>query len=206
MKYIKQEFADFHAKGTPQHYIRPQIEAHIHWKELISRMRYHNQSLSEGEIVTVMEQLEKTVSELLAQGFAVEIGNLGYLSPSLGLKKGKEMDSLEGNDPKRNAQSIKVDGIDVSINRKFVEKVDKMAHIEYGGTVRLRQKVYTKPQRLEKAKEHIRRYGFIRIFDYMNLVNVSHTQAVVELREFANDPETHIARQGRKASLMYVLK
>lgn len=203
MKYVKQEFADFHDKGTPQHYFKPVLEVHIHWEEMINRMRYHNQGLSEGEIVTVMEQLKKTLIELLAEGHSVEIGGIGNFTPTLGLKEGKEMDSLEGNETKRNAQSIKIDGINVAIDKKLVAEVDKKAHLELGGTIRLREKLFTKEEKLQKAKEFIQRCGAIRIADYMNLVNVSHTQASNELREFAKDTETGIRRNGRGCHIYY---
>lgn len=206
MKYVKQEFTDLNAKGAPQHYFKPVLETHVDWNELIFRMRYHNQGLTEGEIVSVMEQLQKTLSELLAEGHSVEVGGIGNFTPTLGLKEGKEMDSLDGDETKRNAQSIKIDGINIVADKKLVEKVEHMSHLEYGGTIRLRQQIYTKEERLEKAIEFIQANGAMRLSDYCNLVNVSHTQSSKELREFANNPETGIIRQGRKALLVYKLR
>lgn len=204
MKYVKYEIPDLRGEGKNPFGLRPLTEGHISWQELRKRMCFHNQRLSDGDIVSVVDQLQNTLLELMAEGYSVEVGQLGNFSATLGLKEGKKMDSLDGTDSKRNAQSIKVDGININVRNKFVDRLDKMTHLEYGGTVRLRRQEITKEQRLAKALEFIQANGYMTVGDYCELVNMTHTPAAKELRAFSDDPQSGIARKDRGVALKYV--
>ena len=47
----------------------------------------------------------------MAQGYSVSIDGVGTFKPTLGIAEGKETDTLDGDEQKRNARSIMVNGV-----------------------------------------------------------------------------------------------
>jgi Fic family protein len=60
-------------------------------------------------------------------------------------------------------------------------------------------------ERIEKARQFIKKNGFMRVNDYAQLTGLSYSTASRELRRLASDPTSGITSQGRRSSKLYVL-
>lgn len=205
MKYVKQEMADLNGKGSAQHYFRPVLRGNMSWNEFVKHIAMHDSGLKEGDIVAATQRLTDCLTHLLSEGYAVEVGGLGIFRPLLGLKKDKEIDSLEEGRSKRNAQSICVNDINFKANKALVNNVNKNAKLKSDGVSRLSASPYTEAQRIQKAKEYLAENQFMRVSDYMNLTGLSKTGACNELRKLKNDPQSGIISDGKGAGLIYKL-
>lgn len=205
MKYVKQEMADLNGKGSAQHYFRPVLRGNMSWNEFVKHIAMHDGGLKEGDIVAATQRLTDCLAHLLSDGYAVEIGGLGIFRPLLGLKEDKEMDNLEGDGNKRNAQSICVNDINFKANKTLVYNVNKEAKLKSDGVSRLCSSPYTEEQRVKMAKDYLAEHQFMRVVDYMNLTGLSKTGACNELRMLKNNPQSGITSDGKGAGLIYKL-
>ena len=65
---------------------------------------------------------------------------------------------------------------------------------------------YTKEGRLEMLKKHLQTTPFITVSDYYKLTGLLPATATIELRGWAQDPESGITTNGRGSHKVYVKK
>ena len=110
VKYIKQEMPDMTGKGETRAYYRIRSVGNIDTREFIRLVSQAGGGLSEGSVSHVLYQMTSKLADLLGRGHTVTIDGLGTFKATLGVRRGKEMDSLDGEGEKLNARSIEVNG------------------------------------------------------------------------------------------------
>lgn len=205
-KYIKQEMPDIQGKGENKSYYRMQTVGKLSMEEFVRNVAKPGSGLSEGEVLHVLSETVRELAYSLANGYTVSIEGLGHFSTSLQVKQDKEMDSIDGPEPKRNAQSIEVGNVNFRVDKQLVHSVNGFCRLERGKVNRLLKSPFEKQKRLEKALLLIKQQGFIRVAEYKDLVHISHTSASRELREFAADPKNKLTHTGRGPSKVYVME
>jgi hypothetical protein len=143
---------------------------------------------------------------LLAEGYSVSLDEWGTFKATIGLEEGKEMDMIDGIATKRNARSLRVNGIDFKVDKKLVRNVASQCKLERAGVSRVRRSPYTKEDRLQRAKNYLSKHGFMRVKQYMQLTGLGHTTAANELRAFSDDLSTGITIMGRGSAKVYIKK
>ena len=83
--------------------------------------------------------------------------------------------------------------------------IDRNCVLERGGEDRLRKSKFTEEERIERARQYLRKNGFMRVFNYASLTGLSYTTASRELRNIADNPESGIISQGSKSAKIYHL-
>ena len=204
-KYIKQEMTDLSGKGEEKVYYRLQSERNIDFNALAEYVGRHNGMMSKGLVINVMEHVVDAMAELIGKGHSVTIDGLGTFKASIGLEKDKEMDTIDGDEPKRNARSLRVDGVNFRVDKKLVSNINRRCQLERAGVSRLHVSPYTKEERLQKAQKYIEEHKAMRVKHYMALTGLSHTVAAKELREFSNDKDSGITSMGRGVTVVYIL-
>ena len=205
-KYIKQEVPDMLKTGNQKVFYRLKTEGNIDFEEFVSRMAYSGSGISRGEAIRILLTASETLVGLLAEGYSVSLDEWGTFKATIGLEEGKEMDMIDGTATKRNARSLRVNGIDFKADKKLVRNVASQCKLERAGVSRVRRSPYTKEDRLQRAKNYLSKHGFMRVKQYMQLTGLGHTTAANELRAFSDDLSTGITIMGRGSAKVYVKK
>ena len=202
-QYIKQEMPDLHNKGRNKCFYRIASRGNITQDQMIKEMCRHT-GLNHGNVRAVFTLMAETMHDYLAKGYSVTLDEIGNFSLSLGLKQGKDEEDLNSDEPKHNARSIHVTGVNFRVNKRFLRGIDQDCKLERTGISRLNRSPYTKEQRLLMAVDYIQQHTFMRIDDYVSLTKLPKSTASHELREYAFTDNSPIKQSGRGSSLVYV--
>ena len=205
-KYIKQEMPDLRQTGEKKVYYRLKTTRNIDTKEFIHSLHHIFSGMSEGDIVRVLMATADHLAELLGQGYSVTLNGIGNFRATIGLEENKELDTLEVSEQKRNAQSLRLNGVNYRADKELVKKARANCKLKREGTARIRRSPYSKEERLALAIKYLEAHGAMRVADYMELTGLSRTVATLELKEFRQDPKSGIDFIGRGSAKVYVKK
>ena len=203
-KYIKQEVPDMKKTGEQKVFYRMKVERNIDFQEFIHNVCSHHKGITRGEALRVLVSASETLAELLGEGYSVTIDDWGTFKATIGLEEGKELDTLDGNESKRNARSLHLNGVNFQADKKLVQNARRRCKLERAGVVRVNRSPYTKEERLQKALEYLEEYKVLKVGQYMELTGLAHTTASNELRAFSRDAASGIVSVGRRPAVVYV--
>ena len=172
-KYIKKEIADLNGKGTTQAYYRLKTWRKLDSEEFAERCHSLHPSFSKGLISGVLDAVVDQLAYEISNGFSVKIDGLGTFSAKLGVRKDKEMDNFETGSKKLNAKSIEVTGVSLRVDKKLIKEIDRNCDLERGEEERLQTSKLSQEERIEKARQFIKKNGFMRVNDYAQLTGLS---------------------------------
>ena len=205
-KYIKQEMPDLRQTGEKKVYYRLKTERNIDSKEFILSLHSTFSGMSEADIIRVIIATAGHLGKLLGQGYSVTLDGIGTFKATIGLEEDKELDTLDGTEPKRNAQSLRLKGVNFRADKQLIKTASSNCKLKREGTARIHRSPYSKEERLNLALEYIGKHGAMKVADYMALTGLSHTSAALELKEFRQDPTSGIDFIGRGSAKVYVKK
>ena len=203
-KYIKQEVPDMKKTGEQKVFYRMKVERNIDFQEFIHNVCSHHKGITRGEALRVLVSASETLAELLGEGYSVTLDDWGTFKATIGLEEGKELDTLDGNESKRNARSLHLNGVNFQADKKLVQNARRRCKLERAGVVRVNRSPYTKEERLQKALEYLEEYKVLKVGQYMELTGLAHTTASNELRAFSRDAASGIVSVGRRPAVVYV--
>ena len=203
-KYIKQEVPDMQKTGEQKAFYRLKVERNIDFQEFIQKVCSHHKGISRGEALRVLVSASDTLAELMGEGYSVTLDDWGTFKATIGLEEGKEIDTIDGNESKRNARSLCLNGVNFQADKKLVQNARKHCKLERAGIVRVNQSPYTKEARLQKALEYLEENKVLKVSQYMELTGLAHTTAANELRTFSRDASSGIVSIGRRPAVVYV--
>jgi len=205
-KYIKKEMADMAGTGSTKAYYRMKTEHKMEFDEFLIECsksnRLYTPSVIQGAVMAVCSEL----AYQLSRGNTVRIEGLGMFNAKIGIREhsGKKMDSFD-DETRRNAMSLGVTGVGYKADKELIRAVSRTCTLERGRDDRLRKSKYTKEERIELAKQFLRREGFMHIKDYAEITGLSRTTAYRELNSITN-ASTGITSRGSKSAKIYFLK
>ena len=203
-KYIKQEVPDMKKTGEQKVFYRMKVERNIDFQEFIQQVCSHHKGITRGEALRVLVSASETLAELLGEGYSVTLDDWGTFKATIGLEEGKEMDTLDGDETKRNARSLHLNGVNFQADKKLVRNARRRCKLERAGVVRVNRSPYTKEERLQKALEYLEENKVLKVSQYMELTGLAHTTAANELRTFSRDGSSGIISVGRRPAVVYV--
>lgn len=160
--------------------------------------------MKEGDIIRVLMATADHLGELLGEGYSVTLDGIGNFKATIGLEENKELDTLDGNETKRNARSLQLKGVNYRADKELIKKASQHCKLEREGIARIHRSPYTKEERLKLALEHLEKYGAMKVANYMELTGLSRTAATLELQEFRRDTTSGIDFIGRGSAKVYV--
>ena len=205
-KYIKQEVPDMKKTGEQKVFYRMKVERNIDFQEFIRNVCSHHMGITRGEALRVLVSASETLAELLGEGYSVTLDDWGTFKATIGLEEGKEMDTLDGDETKRNARSLHLNGVNFQADKKLVRNARRRCKLERAGVVRVNRSPYTKEERLQKALEYLEENKVLKVGQYMELTGLAHTTAANELRTFSRDTSSGIISVGHRPAVVYVKK
>ena len=135
----------------------------------------------------------------------VKIDGIGTFTPALALVKGKEREEDDEEGRKRNARSIVVGKVNFRAEKELIWNINGRLSLERASWKRKRSSdKYTKEQRLEILKEALDKNPFITVLDYCRLTGLVRSTATIEIREWAQQPESGIGTMGTGSHRVYV--
>ena len=205
-KYIKQEMPDLRQTGEKKVYYRLKTERNIDSKEFILSLHSTFSGMSEADITRVIIATAGHLGKLLGQGYSVTLDGIGTFKATIGLEEEKEPDTLDGTEPKRNAQSLQLKGVNFRADKQLIKTASSNCKLKREGTARIHRSPYSKEERLALALKHLEKHGAMKVSDYVNLTGLSQTAARMELKGFRQDPTSGIDFIGRGSAKVYVKK
>lgn len=202
-RYIKSEMNDLNGKESRQVYYRMKIEGNMDMDQLVERIAYPGSGLDRGTVVHVIDAVARQLAYSMAAGQSVTIEGIGTFKARLGMKKGKEVDSIDAK-TKRNAQSIEVNGIHYRADKELVSRTNRHCDLERGGVNRVGRSPYTAEERLARAQAYLETHHCMHIADYMALTKLKRTSATTELQRLSSDPSSGIRAEGWGSHRIYV--
>ena len=203
-KYIKQEVPDMQKTGKQKAFYRLKVERNVDFEEFIQRLCSYHRGISRGEALRVLISASDVLAELLGEGYSVTLDNWGIFKATIGLEEGKEMDTIDGSESKRNARSLCLDGVNFLADKKLIRNARSHCKLERAGIVRVSRSPYNKEERLQKALDYLKENKVLKVSQYMELTGQAHTTAACELRAFSRDSSSGIVSVGRGSSVVYV--
>ena len=204
-KYIKQEMPDLNGTGEKKCYYRLEKSRNISTKEFLNIIARH-EMLNVGILEHALNGIADNLAELLAEGYSVKLDGIGTFQATLGVKETKEMDTIDGDEQKRNAKSIEVQNVRYVSDKELVKEVNLRCKLSRAGVRRVNNSPYTKEQRLKLAQNYLAdpAHPFMRVADYVELTDLPRSTATKELRTFAEDHSNGIGTSGRGTAKVYV--
>ena len=203
-KYIKQEVPDMLKTGEQKTFYRLKVERNVDFQEFIERLCSYHSGISRGEALRVLVSASDVLAELLGEGYSVTLDDWGTFKATIGLEEDKEMDTINGDETKRNARSLRLNGVNFQADKKLVRNARHHCKLEREGIIRVKRSPYTKEERLQKALEYLEEHGALKVSQYMELTGQAHTTAACELRAFSRDASSGTVSVGRGSAAVYV--
>ena len=203
-KYIKQEMPDLRQTGERKVYYRLKTTRNINANEFIQSLSEAHAGMSEADITRVIIATANHLGKLLGQGYSVTLDGIGTFKATIGLEDEKEMDTLDGTEQKRNAQSLQLKGVNYRADKTLIKVARANCKLKREGTSRIHQSPYTKEERLALALKFLEKQGAMKVADYVNITGLSQTAARMELKEFRQDPTSGISFIGRGSAKVYI--
>ena len=203
-KYIKQEVPDMQKTGEQKAFYRLKIERNVDFQEFIEKLCSHHSGIGRGEALRVLVHASEVLAELLGEGYSVTLDDWGTFKATIGLEEGKEMDTIDGDESKRNARSLCLNGVNFLADKQLIRNAKRHCKLERAGIARIHRSPYSKEERLQKALDYLEENKVLKVRQYMELTGQAHTTAACELRAFSLDPSSGIVSVGRGSSVVYV--
>lgn len=204
--YVMREMND--VRGTGETVFYPKIARFrlFSEEEFVAKMAMEGSGLSKGQVESVLTALKGRIAEMLALGYTVKVKGLGSFSTSLGVKDGKDMETGEDTETKRNAQSIEVRNILFKADKDLIADTNMKCRLVRKGVKNIRRIGSTEEERMAMAKDYLNEHPFMHVADYMRITGMSRTLATLELQKFRQDETSGITTTGRGCHKVYVMK
>ncbi len=182
-------YARFIPKGTIG---REEFLDRVHLFTGISR------SLLEGAMASFMDELR----DCLADGWTVELGELGYFTPSLSCRR-EVMEKKE-----LRAASVSLRGLNFRLSKAFYKELDKKIQLERHPQSVSKSASSTAPltmeQRRQLLEEYLQNFPCINRAQYTRLTGRSVKQAINDLNQLIEDGV--LMRHGEGRNVVYAKK
>ena len=206
-RYKLQELPDMQNEG--KHKVYPKLVVHrtMDRKEFIQRMKDYNYGTPPSVVEAVLMNVEDMLVRLLSLGYNVNLGNMGTYSASLGFEDEKPTE-MQSDDDKMLYRHVGVKAVNVKIPEEMVKEVkletDKYLERDMGGVSRIHKKMFTREERIARALEVIDSNGFITLWEYAGINNLSRSVASKDLKEITANDASPIASKGQHSHKVWV--
>lgn len=183
---------------------RMKLWSQVPQEEIVKQIA-RSTSFSEGDINGLITALSNEIARRMGQGHSVKIDGLGTFSPALGLREGKERESGEVGEERRNAQSICVSNIHFRADKRLIKDTGLHCIVERSTEKQRRSSTrYTPEERLALARNYLQENPMLTVTQYCSLTGLLRNAAAKELKQWALQEGSGIRVQGRGTHKVYV--
>ena len=183
-------------KKPPRLYPKIVSKGTVTFEKLTEKIANHS-GLSKGTILAVMDEIEYWTSQLLSDGYRVQIGNIGTASVSLKA-------NTEVYDPSDiHAQSIQFGKIRLTASKKFAKQCyGNVLRAPAGQKIQRNPKAYSEEERLNLLLSYLEDHVYIALKTYGELTGLPKTTAWRDLNKWVKANVIDI--EGRAPHRVYV--
>ena len=173
--------------------------------DYIAKILSEKSSFTRGDIKGLLQELADELAYQMGQGKSVKLDGIGTFVPSLALRIDKERETGEADSTRRNARSIVVGSINFRAEKSLIHNTNYNCDLERSQQkLRRSSQKYTPEERLERAKQYLTGHPYMTVRNYVQLTGLRPTTASVELRKWAENPESGITTSGRGTHKVYI--
>lgn len=205
-KYEMREMPD--VRKTGQHILYPKMKVNrqVTTDELCRNITAGS-TLTPADIKATIDAVAHELARQMADGNSVKLDGIGTFSARLGLNEEAERETIGEDKPRRNAQSIRVTGVNFRCDNNLIGRTHQQCDlVRDSSTGRLNTSSITKEEGLKLALTYLESHPYLTVIDYMQMTGKKRGTATLELREFANDPQSGLIAQGSASHRVYVKK
>ncbi|EGF51709.1 HU family DNA-binding protein [Bacteroides fluxus] len=206
-EYDMQELTLPNEDGKRILYPRMQLYGQKDLEYIADKVSYAT-SFTRGDIKGLVQAITEEIAHSMSEGYSVKIEGLGVFTPSLGLRKDKERESGEEGAPRRNAASICLRDINFRVDKELLYETAGHCTLQRAQYKKCRRssQMFAPEERLERAKEFMKKNTFMSVAEYCRLTGLLKTTAANELKAWAAQPDSGINYRGRGTHKLYVLR
>lgn len=206
-EYDMQELTLPNEDGKRILYPRMQLYGQKDLEYIADKVSYAT-SFTRGDIKGLVQAITEEIAHSMSEGYSVKIEGLGVFTPSLGLRKDKERESGEEGAPRRNAASICLRDINFRVDKELLYETAGHCTLQRAQYKKCRRssQMFAPEERLERAKEFMKKNTFMSVAEYCRLTGLLKTTAANELKAWAAHPDSGINYRGRGTHKLYVLR
>ena len=176
--------------------------------KVVELVHTNSPAFSEATVRGVLDTLAVVMKSYLPMGHTMKIDNLGVFSLSLEFADNEaDADSqqeVQKAEPKKKYHHVKVKGVNFKVDKRLVDAINKENTFERTTGTSSTPSPYTPEERLQRALNHIDKYGFITLQEYANLNRLSYSSASRELAKLVADPHSGIKPKGAASHKVWV--
>lgn len=207
LRFKLQEMPDMQNDGTHKVYPKLLVNRTMDRKEFIQRMKDYNYGTNTSVTEAVLSNVEDMLVRILSMGYNVNLGNIGTYSVTLGFEDDKPTEMKSEKD-KMLYRHVGVKGVNVKVSSELVKgvkrEIDPYLERDMGVVSRIKEKVYSKEERIARALELIDKEGFISLYDYAHINHLSRSVASTDLKKIVADKFSPIDYRGQGSHKVWV--
>ena len=198
--YLLHEMPDMNHTGKKKVYPKLETVSLLSEEQLLEKMLLHGCPFGKGTLLGVLTLFKERLAEMLAEGYNVQLKDLGTFSLSLAFDDEKTDEILDGED-RMTHRKVTVRDVNFRTDRNLLNTLQRETKLcrKCEGVVRLHKKKYTLDERLSRALDYLEQHSYITLKEYKHLNNLSATCASVELKRFSTGPDSPLVTEGAAA-------
>ena len=190
-----------------------QVYTEFDYDKVVELVHTNSPAFSEATVRGVLDTLAVVMKSYLPMGHTMKIDNLGVFSLSLEFADNEpetvnQQETLETQETgsKKKYHHVRVKGVNFKVDKRLVEAINKENTFERTSGNPSSPSPYTPGERLQRALNHIDKYGFITLQEYANLNRLSYSSASRELSKLVLDPSSGIKAKGAASHKVWVCR
>lgn len=195
--YLLHEMPDMSHTGKKKVYPKLEGVSMLCEEQLIEKMLLHGCPFSKGTLLGVLTLFKERLAEILAEGYNVQLKDLGIFSLSLAFDDEKPDELVDEEDPMTH-RKVTVREVNFRTDRNLLHTLQRKTKLyrKCGGVMRLHKKKYTPDERLARALDFLTEQSYITLKEYRLLNNLSAACASVELKRFSTGNNSPLVTEG----------
>lgn len=203
-EYEMQQLTLPSGEEKPLLYPRLRLQGSIDLEYLARQIAFRT-TYAESEVKAAMQEVTRWMAYYMGQGYSVKIDGMGTFTASLGLRKGKERETGDPGEQRRNATSICVRDVRFRPDKELVSNTNQECHpVRSTRKFQRSSDKYTPQERLRLALAYLEQHKVMTVLAYCAITGLLQSKASRELRAWSMDPESGIASSGMGSHKVYV--
>ncbi len=212
--YVLKELSEEMTGGKKVLFPKMQTYSLQDYKSVLEKMHSYAGSFSEGTIMGVLDALVTTMESWMPEGHSLKIDGLGVFSLVLGFDESLPSEQQQAQDgdgegePRNRYRHVCIKGINFKPDPELIRRMNRNAEFERAdsGVRTARKNPYSPEERLQKAREIIRRQGQMTLGEYAAATGQDRSVASRELKRLVADPASGIAARGAHSHKVWVMR
>ena len=212
--YVLKELSDEMTGGKKVLFPKMQTYSLQDYKSVLEKMHSYAGSFSEGTIMGVLDALVTTMESWMPEGHSLKIDGLGVFSLVLGFDESLPSEQQQAQDgagegePRNRYRHVCIKGINFKPDPELIRRMNRNAEFERAdsGVRKAQKNPFTSEERLQKAREIIRRQGQMTLGEYAAATGQDRSVASRELKRLVADPASGIAARGAHSHKVWVMR